>query len=345
MATIFSSETNSIQEFLHKCLADLKKRVYFDAACFTTVDTETLLSTGAYTDDRIEKIHPYLFENEYLKQDFNHFEELLTTATNIALLSNTTNGVLEQSERFREILSPAGFADELRAVIIHKGKCYGFLTLLRNIDKTTFTKMDIEVLASLLPPIAFNLYKLLAFPQKLDSDVNWAKSIILLDEDFHITSANNEGFLLADMLRKAENIKANVLPRPLRAVCMKAKALITNNAEEMEAKICLHPSAGEFLTIHATVLQSDKQQYAVSCQQTTPQEILIKTSGYYGLSDREKQLIFHLLHGDSTKEIAAALFISPHTVQDHLKSIFVKTGTTTRGELIWVLLNKYNFST
>ncbi|WP_185766865.1 helix-turn-helix transcriptional regulator [Niallia circulans] len=344
MATIFSAQTNSIQEFLHKCLADLKKRVYFDAACFTTVDTETLLSTGAYTDDRIENIHPLLFENEYLRQDYNHFEDLLTSATHIASLCNATNGELHQSDRFREILSPAGFADELRAVIIHKGKCYGFLTLLRSKKETVFSNMDIEVLASLLPPISFNLYKLLAFPQKIDSDVNWAKSVILLDEDFHITSANQEGFLLADTLRKAENIEANVLPRPLRAVCMKAKALNTNNTEEKEAKVCLHPSAGEFLTIHATVLQSEKQQYAVSCQQTTPQEILTKTSGYYGLTLREKQLIFHLLHGDSTKEIAAALFISPHTVQDHLKSIFEKTNTTTRGELIWVLLNKYNFS-
>jgi hypothetical protein len=42
----------------------------------------------------------------------------------------------------------------------------------------------------------------------------------------------------------------------------------------------------------------------------------------------------HLVQGLSTKEIAAALSVSPYTVADHLGAIFEKFGVQTRGELV-----------
>ncbi|MFA9559967.1 helix-turn-helix transcriptional regulator [Evansella sp. AB-rgal1] len=62
----------------------------------------------------------------------------------------------------------------------------------------------------------------------------------------------------------------------------------------------------------------------------------------YGLSSREKQLIVRLLRGYSTKEFAESLVISTYTVQDHLKSIFLKTSVNSRRELIWLMLSQYS---
>lgn len=49
-----------------------------------------------------------------------------------------------------------------------------------------------------------------------------------------------------------------------------------------------------------------------------------------GLSDRERDVLTHLAAGETNKEIAEALRISPHTVRRHVEHIFTKLGVTSR---------------
>lgn len=52
-----------------------------------------------------------------------------------------------------------------------------------------------------------------------------------------------------------------------------------------------------------------------------------------GLSGREGEVLPLILEGLSNEEIAARLFISPHTVKNHVSGIFRKAGVSTRAGL------------
>jgi DNA-binding NarL/FixJ family response regulator len=54
----------------------------------------------------------------------------------------------------------------------------------------------------------------------------------------------------------------------------------------------------------------------------------------YGVTAREREVAALLAQGLSNAEIAAAMVVSPYTVQDHVKSLFEKTGVSSRRELV-----------
>ena len=60
----------------------------------------------------------------------------------------------------------------------------------------------------------------------------------------------------------------------------------------------------------------------------------------YGLTDREKIITGFVCQGLSTRQIAGRLHLSADTVQDHLKSVFDRTGVHSRGQLVATILQR-----
>ncbi|GAA4242670.1 hypothetical protein GCM10022254_76520 [Actinomadura meridiana] len=84
--------------------------------------------------------------------------------------------------------------------------------------------------------------------------------------------------------------------------------------------------------------QEENSAVAVTIQPATGTELLSAMAVWHGLTPKERTVVDHVLEGLATKQIARRLELSPHTVNDHFKSIYRKIGVSAREELITRLL-------
>ncbi|WP_195575220.1 helix-turn-helix transcriptional regulator [Paenibacillus sp. 1001270B_150601_E10] len=343
-----SYNTHSTQQYRKKVLNYLRRAVSFDAACFTTVDPETLLSAGSVTVGDIEQIHQRLFEHEYVveNEDFNSFQALAAKQVPVETLSHATDGVMEQSARYRETLKPAGYIDELRAVMRVEGRVWGFLILFRKHTNSCFSETERLFVSSLISSIAGHMRELSStIPSESTESKGEGTGLLVLTENLQMISYNQAATAYLSRLQAWEEVRKEILPRPIRAVCNMAltKRGAARDEDEM-AKVCIHIPDGPFMTIRASKQMTVEQevQLVVIMEPATASELLPLIADSYRLTDREKEILMLLVKGNSTVELAKSLHISAYTVQDHLKSIFMKTGVKSRRELIWKVHSRFS---
>lgn len=208
-----------------------------------------------------------------------------------------------------------------------------------------FLQEECEWISSLLPLIAARMRSFsLTLSERNDTwmEDNYGSGIAILSDQLVLLSSNPTADQWLDKLRVLEKINNHILPRPIRAVS--TQALNSPSDSLVMAKACICMSEGPYLVIRASRLNSfDGQiQLAISFEPARPADMLPLIAEAYGLTEREQHLLAGVIRGLSTKELASDLHISTYTVQDHLKSIFTKSGVSSRRELIWKLHSRYS---
>jgi DNA-binding CsgD family transcriptional regulator len=68
------------------------------------------------------------------------------------------------------------------------------------------------------------------------------------------------------------------------------------------------------------------------------QSALDSLAATHGITRREQEIVELIVQGKSNKEIEELLFISVHTVKNHVYNIFRKLGVTRRGQLVRLVM-------
>ena len=94
-------------------------------------------------------------------------------------------------------------------------------------------------------------------------------------------------------------------------------------------------ASGRWVLVRGSVLGNGTQaRTAVTLEPARAPELAELIADAYGLTARERCVTELVAQGLSTAAIAARLYLSTYTVQDHLKAIFEKLDVSSRGALV-----------
>ena len=318
-----------LPRFVDRASAAIRRAVAFNRSCWHSIDPATHMLTGAVKEQF--EADPRFARYECSVPDVNKFSFLALQRRPAGVLRIATGGMVEQSARYRDLLMPLGIADELRVAFMVDGQCWGAVSLYRDGGTSPFDDREADVAATLSEVLGEGVRRALLVRPPQPETVAGGPGVVLLDDRGQVRSASPTAqAMLADVIDVGGG-PADRLPAAVYAVAAQVR---TSDASAQLARVTVPTSAGRWLVLHGTRLPGDEAMTAVIVAVARAAELAPIIVQTYGLSERERDVTELVVRGHSTREVAQRLHLSPHTVQDHLKSIFTKTGVRTRRELV-----------
>jgi DNA-binding CsgD family transcriptional regulator len=313
----------------------IRPLIPFDAYCWHTVDPGTILFTGS-VNRNVGCSGSWLARHEYVVDDVNKWSFLAHSGRIAGAISIDTHGDPARSARHRS-QEASGFGDELRVSLVVDGIYWGAAAFLRYADQPWFTEAQVRVLSALSASIATGLRRTIAArPLPDQAFVDWGPGVVVFDENGQPESISPAaerwiGDLVDDPAPEHPSES-----KAVQAVAARTRLIAPGTDPlELAARARVRTRGGTWLLLYGTRLSGGPDgRTAVIIHPATPHDVAPVIALSYGLTDRESRVAMHCIQGRATKEIAKALAVSPYTVQDHLKSIFDKTGVCSRGELV-----------
>ncbi|WMX43604.1 helix-turn-helix transcriptional regulator [Streptomyces roseicoloratus] len=304
-----------------------------DGVCGLTLDPATLLHTGGYHEKGVPHSHLLrLLEIEYGEEDVNQFPELVRSDRTAAGLWQATRRRPHGSARYRDVYQPVGMGDELRVLLRDQRAVWGALILHRGGDRPPFTVEETAAVEALVSAVTQGLRRsyLRHDATVAGTEAPGAAGLLTFDPDGGLDRITAGGQWCLDQLGGAPSPTAAArISQPLLHMCAKAR-------RTGEASVRVRGRSGRWLSLVAT--RVDKEgRVAVIIQPSHPEHTVGIMMEAYGLTPREQQVAQLVIYGMTDTEIAKRLTISTHTVRDHLKKVFDRTGTNGRSQLLHIL--------
>jgi len=270
--------------------------------------------------------------HEYYNDDIWKMTAVAGSAAGVATLEEVTGGGTSRSPGFDQYARPYGADKQLLLTLRSRtGTPWGMLALYRNADQPNFARHEIEFLNGLSRSLAEGARRGMLLGEAADPDRHEAPNLVVIEDWAIQSSTPGTEALLAELPGGA----TGSLPTAVLSVAAKALRSLEARGGAGEVVVArVRSDRGMWCTIHGSpLLSAGARRVAVIIERADPDRLAPLLMDAYELSHREKDVTQLILRGESTGAIARTLFISPATVQQHLKSVFEKTGVRSRREL------------
>jgi DNA-binding CsgD family transcriptional regulator len=329
---------------LHEVTGRLRKVVPFESYCSTSNDPLSGLLTHVAHDGAMgEKEQRTYLEDVFFEEDLDEQRRMVRNRIPVALLSEVTGGKLELTLRYREITGPLGLGYELLGVCSLGREQWGGINLIREGGDPDFDAREVALLHRIVPHLGTGLKAAVLCNQaSAEPEAETAPGVLVLDDRGRVVQRTQAAERwLSDLHDLGDDwLEGGGLPAPVRMVVgALRRALKPETDRDLGGvpSVRVQTRSGRWLTFHgARTEPRDGQggETMVIVEPSRPQELAWLRVAAYGLSERERAVVDLVVQGASTKEITQALYISKHTVQEHLSNAFDKVGVRGRRALV-----------
>lgn len=306
----------------------------YGSPCWYTLDPASLLITSHFNDEMTQFPAEWL-ANEYYEDDVNKLVDVAASEAGIGTLHEALDGDPSHSPRWQRNMEMGGDQELIARLRSRSGEVWGALGLYREPGQPLFNEADKAFLSELAPHLAEGARRALLVGEAVDPEWPDAPGLLILTDRWEVESTTpGVGRWLSEL--PDGDWDAGRLPSAVLSVA--GRALRTSRAPDHPGEVSVSrvlSRGGTWVILHGACLVSrGERRVAVIVEPAHPARIYPLLMSAYGLTEREKDVTRLVLQGSSTSEIALGLVVSEGTVQQHLKSIFDKTGVRSRRDLV-----------
>lgn len=314
---------------------------YYWTPCWYTLDPASLLITSHFNEDITEIPSDWLAQ-EYYEDDVNNLAAVARSARGISTLHEATSGDPTSSPRWQANMALGGDQEMIAALRTQAGDVWGALGLYRDQGQPLFDATELAFIQSVAPYLAEGARRALLAGEAVDPEGPRAPGLIVLSGNWEVESTTpGVEHWLAEL--PDGDWDAGKLPSSVLAVAGRALRTAEHPDEPGQVAVSRVLSrSGTWVVLHgASLVAGGTRRVAIIVEPAHPARIAPLLMAAYGLTEREQQVTRLVLQGSSTAEIASRLVVSAHTVQQHLKSVFAKTGVRSRRDLVGKVFFSY----